>query len=970
MSDGEGQAWSGAAAAVAVPPPQSSTDAVAALGSTPAPGTVVAVAAPWELLYQSGAPAQQADLLALASRQGLLHGYQLPPPSPSSRCLPPADEPHTWNLLGKLLAGQVSQLEPVRPTPLEAVDQALDETQRHAVAAALATPDVCLIQGLPGTGKSRVMAEIVTQAAKRGDRVLMLATHPAALDRVLERVAHQGSLCPIRCVGPEEHLAQLPPSIRALTLPERAAAIRQETLRTAHQTRQAAELQCARRRHEASLWSQLKELAQALAAARDRLAPVEAKMAAVESQVLHDAGAGAGRLAADVRALQRASEQQLAQLVTEAAAVERGRDQERGQLAELDQQIAVIEPLAAAKHQGRWWSPRWWKATCQGDVVGQLGQLQARQRQLQAAIEDRGKRLQDLAEAHRLAKEKNAAEIQACLKIEIASRQRKLLSILNQHRDEIQQHEVLWGDLCRQIQEDALHPTAQTPEAVGAAQERWQQHRRDDEARCAFAREWAEFLESSSSALAAKLPGFANLVAATPAALAADPHFGDAAAVGGQFDLLVFEEAHHLAESEFLKAARRARQWVLVGEPPLTSTPLPAAERGAGRGSGTRGERGQCFQRLWEHLDGDPSLSSYAWFREGQRFGCRLRSLTAEQRQWLESEPLADAPDVELRILALPQVRPVLAEVLFPGAMTVLAAKDFLFHELGLRDLGRTVLMDRQYRMTAALGDVVFDLLGAGGLSSRAAAGPAEPVEPAVEFIPVLGSGTRKGAGRNDGSGLRNAGPAVGGRLPATGAGLEIDLAKTRLGDRVPNELHGSVPGKGFVNVAEARAVVHKLEELVGQGMHGRRYTGTQAASLAVIALYPAQAELIRHLIQGSPQLAPYAASIAIGPPGAFRQREADVVVISLTRSHSHRAVAYGEGPAAWELAWTRARRRLVLVGDPGNLFRRGQWRGVLDHLDETAGNREAWLVGQLVRYLQGRGRYQRSFRWGEGGTA
>ena len=76
----------------------------------------------------------------------------------------------------------------MRPEPLTYVDGDLDENQREAVARAVFTPDLCLIRGLPGTGKSRVVSEIVLQAAARGERVLLLAPTPAALDRVLERV--------------------------------------------------------------------------------------------------------------------------------------------------------------------------------------------------------------------------------------------------------------------------------------------------------------------------------------------------------------------------------------------------------------------------------------------------------------------------------------------------------------------------------------------------------------------------------------------------------------------------------------------------------------------------------------------------------------------------------------------------------------------------------------------------------------
>ena len=69
---------------------------------------------------------------------------------------------------------------------------------------ALATPDLCLIQGVPGTGKSRVIAEVVRQATLRGERVLLLAPSAPALDRVLERLGCRENLCPVRLLAPAE----------------------------------------------------------------------------------------------------------------------------------------------------------------------------------------------------------------------------------------------------------------------------------------------------------------------------------------------------------------------------------------------------------------------------------------------------------------------------------------------------------------------------------------------------------------------------------------------------------------------------------------------------------------------------------------------------------------------------------------------------------------------------------------------
>jgi hypothetical protein len=87
-----------------------------------------------------------------------------------------------------------------------------------------------------------------------------------------------------------------------------------------------------------------------------------------------------------------------------------------------------------------------------------------------------------------------------------------------------------------------------------------------------------------------------------------------------------------------------------------------------------------------------------------------------------------------------------------------------------------------------------------------------------------------------------------------------------------------------------------------------------------------------------------------------------------LTRSHSHRAVSYGDDVHHLALALTRSRSRLLVFGDPGTLARRGQWEGVLDHLDEAAAAREGQVIGQLLSYLHGRGRHAAAFRLCEGG--
>ncbi len=63
------------------------------------------------------------------------------------------------------------------------------ETQRLAVSTGLACPDISLIRGPPGTGKTTVICEIIQQlAVERGLRILMVAPTHVAVDNVLERI--------------------------------------------------------------------------------------------------------------------------------------------------------------------------------------------------------------------------------------------------------------------------------------------------------------------------------------------------------------------------------------------------------------------------------------------------------------------------------------------------------------------------------------------------------------------------------------------------------------------------------------------------------------------------------------------------------------------------------------------------------------------------------------------------------------
>jgi len=70
-------------------------------------------------------------------------------------------------------------------------DAELEADQRVAVRRALRS-ELALILGPPGTGKTRTLAELVRQAAARGERVLVTAASHTAVDNLAERLVRAG----------------------------------------------------------------------------------------------------------------------------------------------------------------------------------------------------------------------------------------------------------------------------------------------------------------------------------------------------------------------------------------------------------------------------------------------------------------------------------------------------------------------------------------------------------------------------------------------------------------------------------------------------------------------------------------------------------------------------------------------------------------------------------------------------------
>ncbi|KAM7219151.1 DNA-binding protein smubp-2 [Rhypophila decipiens] len=91
---------------------------------------------------------------------------------------------------------------------IEWVDPSLNESQKDAIRFALASREIALIHGPPGTGKTHTLIELILQMIKRGLRILVCGPSNISVDNIVERLAPHK--VPIIRLG---HPARLLPSV-------------------------------------------------------------------------------------------------------------------------------------------------------------------------------------------------------------------------------------------------------------------------------------------------------------------------------------------------------------------------------------------------------------------------------------------------------------------------------------------------------------------------------------------------------------------------------------------------------------------------------------------------------------------------------------------------------------------------------------------------------------------------------------
>lgn len=135
---------------------------------------------------------------------------------------------------------------------------------------------------------------------------------------------------------------------------------------------------------------------------------------------------------------------------------------------------------------------------------------------------------------------------------------------------------------------------------------------------------------------------------------------------------------------------------------------------------------------------------------------------------------------------------------------------------------------------------------------------------------------------------------------------------------------------KSRLNRAEAKLLMNILKEYVRQMYTSR--TMLDNITIGIISPYKAQISILRHLVHKSHTLAPIRHHISVNTVDGFQGQECDIILISMVRDNDQGSIGFLKDLRRMNVAITRARRKLIVVGNCETLSQNDFYSKLIDY--------------------------------------
>jgi len=142
-------------------------------------------------------------------------------------------------------------------------------------------------------------------------------------------------------------------------------------------------------------------------------------------------------------------------------------------------------------------------------------------------------------------------------------------------------------------------------------------------------------------------------------------------------------------------------------------------------------------------------------------------------------------------------------------------------------------------------------------------------------------------------------------------------------------------------NPEEAKLLLDHLKLLIAQYEQSNEHE--KRISIGIISPYKEQVQHLTMKVAEDEVLKNYASQIAIKTIDGFQGQERDVIYISLVRSNDAMEIGFLSDTRRMNVALTRAKKKLVVIGDSATFGNHPFYKNFLDYVDEIGAHKSAW---------------------------
>ncbi|MBN8695518.1 MAG: IGHMBP2 family helicase [Bacteroidetes bacterium] len=142
-------------------------------------------------------------------------------------------------------------------------------------------------------------------------------------------------------------------------------------------------------------------------------------------------------------------------------------------------------------------------------------------------------------------------------------------------------------------------------------------------------------------------------------------------------------------------------------------------------------------------------------------------------------------------------------------------------------------------------------------------------------------------------------------------------------------------------NPEEANLLIKHLHALLHQYDQGNKQN--KKISIGIISPYKEQVQLLTERVNADEVLKEYGNRLAVKTIDGFQGQERDVIYISLVRSNDDQEIGFLNDTRRMNVALTRAKKKLVVIGDSATFGNHPFYKSFLDHVEKIGAYKSAW---------------------------